>query len=307
MICKKFFSKDKMSNFGKKHAGHPARSRSFSSIIPSNEDMHMGSFKSNFGRRSESTFSFPSRTSSETTEVVHINMDDIETKLARLRPLADREIRSLSGEPLSDYRELVQYAKVLYDTDLYGDFHRTVTNHFGDLREIKPGTLGAYFAGCLSQMKFGVNINVSDNCSVICAGQMPLPKSEDTMFCPSTVLMALNDGHGGYDFHTLHEGSGGDLLIYVDTKNGSFTGFSEAEKEKLKKYGADKIKIYRHSSDGRTSTELTNGGLNLQELPSRVNVTTNGGSSQNTNTLMIVLAIFLILVALFIGWKIWSN
>lgn len=234
---------------------------------------------------------------------IAINLDDIRDRLDRLRSLAHAETKRLTGLALEDYRTLVRYTQLLYDTEAYPAYHQEVVKRFGDLKkeEIIAGSVAGYFAGCLAKTSLD-----NPSCSIICAGQMPLPQNNQEPFCPSTVVMALKN-KGQYEFKTIYSGKPtSDLLIYIDSKSGSFTGFNQKEKEILKEYGAEKIRIYRYEKDGKTYTNITNGSTRLSELPTRADVISNE-TDTSSNNLMIVLLIFLILLILFIGWRIWAS
>ena len=242
-------------------------------------------------------------------EMIEIDLNEIRARLDRLRTLAHVETRRLSGLALDDYRTLVRYTHLLFDTDAYQTYHDEVVQRFGDLKngDIIAGTVAGYFAGCLAKTS-SLDSNFQPACSIICAGQMPLPQKDDEPFCPSTVMMAIRNKEG-YEFKTIYNGSpNNDLLIYIDSKSGPFTGFNDHEKKILEEHGATKIRIYRYEKDGKT---YTNGSAQLNELPSRADVVDNIDNEnpvQRSNTgLMIVLLIFLILVIIFIGWRIWAS
>jgi hypothetical protein len=258
--------------------------------------------------KSETTYS----TTWDQQEMIEIDLDEIRARLDRLRTLAHVETRRLSGLALDDYRTLVRYTQLLFDTDAYQTYHDEVVQRFGDLKngDIVAGTVAGYFAGCLAKTS-SPDPSFQPACSIICAGQMPLPQKDDEPFCPSTVMMAIRNKEG-YEFKTIYNGSpNNDLLIYIDSKSGPFTGFNEQEKKILEEHGATKIRIYRYEKDGKTYTNITNGSAQLNELPSRADVLDNIDNEnpvQRSNTgLMIVLLIFLILVIIFIGWRIWAS
>lgn len=241
-------------------------------------------------------------------DVITVNLDDIRTRLNRLRPLANQQISSLSGAAQEDYRALVQYMKLLYDTDAYKVYHDEVRNKFGDLADVQPGTVGAYFIGCV----LSSSVDKLPGCSVICAGSMPLPKLPEGQdqhldaFCPYTVVIAMPSG-SGFEFKTLREGSNKDnLIVYVDSKS-NFTGFSDDEKAQLGKYGASHVTIRKYLPDGKTYVDLNNGNGKVDQLPSRVDVIPATNPNTASGSLLVILLIILLIVAIFIGWKIWSS
>ncbi len=242
-----------------------------------------------------------------------VDFRDAQRRLKRLRPLSSVLTRDLKGSSLDDYQTLVSYTKLLYEEDLYTTYLDKVREIFGDLQELEPGTVGAYFAGCL------MNIGNPTVCSVICSGRMPsgvlsedilLPKDagEHIEFCPYTVILAISNG-SGYKFNTLYEGEDpSTLIMYIDTKGQSFTGFNDEERDALSKYRAKKIQIYRYTKDGKNYTDITNGTVSFAEIPSRVDILAIPASTPTgQGSLLIILLIFLVLVAVFIGWRIWAS
>lgn len=246
-----------------------------------------------------------SNTASNTADVITVNLDDIRARLHRLHHYAHQQISSLPGSAKEDHNALVQYMKLLYDTDAYKIYHDEVRHTFGDLTHVQPGTVGAYFIGCV----LSSSVDKLPGCSVICAGSMPLPRQNNTpndSFCPHSVVIALPSGNG-YEFKTLHEGENkNNLIVYISSKS-NFTGFSDEEKAQLAKYGASNITVRRYLPDGKTYVDLNNGVSRIDQLPSRVDVITSPTPSASNGSLMIILLIILVIIAVFIGWRIWSS
>lgn len=278
---------------------------------------------------------------SDGSEVININIDDIQNRLRRLRSISESSIKDLNGNNLDDFRALVRYTQLLYDTPAYKIMYDQVRQIFGNLpkNSIKPGTIAAYFGGCLIQSTF----NNMPGCSVICAGSMPSPIDDSITdnqskpieehisrvpepngvtgptgatgsniditgtgpFCRYTVIWAIYDGTN-YQFTTLHDmPNKEDLIIFVDT-NGTFPGFSDEEKNAINRLGPGqkRVNIVRYSQDSQNYTELFGGFRSLDQIPSRVTIEQNYQETPSSKNLMIILLILLVLVAIFIGWRI---
>jgi hypothetical protein len=254
------------------------------------------------------------------TGETNITLDDTRARLHRLRSVANTPIRSLTGADLDDFRTLVSNTKLLYGTDAYKILHDEYSRVFGDVSPILPGTVGAYFAGCLIKTSF----SEMPGCSVICAGSAPLPPTEpsngsqpsvppvDTAcgpqtdlgsFCQYSVVWGLFDGQR-YDFTTLHDTDNkDDVIVFVNSAKPSFQGFSDDEKELLRKFGAKRINVIRYSADSKHYHELLGGFVDLNSVPSRVDVVSNY-QEMSSNNILIILLIVLVLIVIFIGWRI---
>lgn len=258
------------------------------------------------------------------TGETNITLDDTRARLQRLRGVADTPIRSLTGQDQDDFRALVRNTQLLYGTDAYKILHDEYRRTFGDVSPILPGTVGAYFAGCLIKTSF----SEMPGCSVICAGSAPLPPSETPSgpqptaqpvenscgpqadagtFCQYSVVWGLFDGQR-YDFTTLHDTDNkDDVIVFVNSAKPSFQGFSDDEKELLRKFGAKRINVIRYSPDSKHYHELLGGFIDLNSVPSRVDVVSNYQEMSSSRNLLIILLIVLILIVIFIGWRIMNK
>jgi hypothetical protein len=266
-----------------------------------------------------------------------IRLNDICERLDRLRLKSSLPLRSLTGQDAEDYRTLVRYVSDLYDTDVYSLFYDEVRKRFKDLPTPEPGTIGAYFGGCLAPSNHGLKC-MEPACSVICAGSLQplrdfspeehlfpiLSGSEDktnsilppNLFCQYTLVWAIYDNtllDGGYQFTRIHECTNSDhIIVFLDVKTlpgKSFTGFTDSEKEQLKRLGAKKVNLISYSSDFQVYKELLGGFVSLEEVPSRVEEIRNENlrESGTLHGFRILLLLFLVLIAIFLGWRILKS
>ena len=265
------------------------------------------------------------------SEEININLDDIRSRLQRLRSVAEAPIKSLTGTNLDDFRAMVRYTHLLHGTGAYKILHDEFRHTFGNVSPILPGTVGAYFAGCLIKTSF----SEMPGCSVICAGSAPLPTGETNpatnpttnpanpeanpvanpsdnacgpteggSFCQYSVVWGLYDGQR-YEFTTLHDTENkDDTIVFVNSSKPNFIGFNDDEKELLRKFGAKRINVIRYSPDSKHYHELLGGFVDLNSVPSRVDVISNYQEMSSSNNLLIILLIVLVLVVVFIGWRI---
>ena len=194
-----------------------------------------------------------------TQEAISIDMDDVRKRIDSLVPYAGSYIKDLKGDTAENFRSLVRYVQVLHDTDVYKPFFDEVQKKMSPAtsgRPLEPGTVGAYFTGCLSAPNVP-EMNgqpAIEHCSAVCAGSMPVPSPPgDSIlgysgdFCKYTVVWATVD-NGGYKFTTLCETPDKSrIIVYVDPGKGkTFSGFTDEEKATLAKYGATDVNIIRY-------------------------------------------------------------
>lgn len=261
------------------------------------------------------------------TEYTSIDLETIRKQLGVMRKIADKPIKNLKGTEAEDYRRLVRYTKLLYDTDAYKDYHAEIASAFKDITHVEPGTVGAYFAGCL--MKANLPTHLLPGCSVVCAGAMPPPKNgNDNYNCQYPVVWA-NVENGNYQFvllnggslmndhqgHHNHNDQNRRVILYV-ASNRPFSGLTDNEKKELvriahfNKYQSQsdkgepiEVNVIRFSRNGNYE-EVLNGFVPLDKIPNRSSFL--DGSNSNS-LLMLVIAVIVILIIGFIVWKLYSS
>ena len=232
-------------------------------------------------------------------ETINISLDDIRNRLNRLYRVADKPTNSLRGQQKEDFQTLVGYTKTLYDTAPYKIYYDEVKSVFGKLSRVYPGTVGAYFAGCIVKPAY----KDLKGCSSICAGSMPVaPEDGDTTTCSYPVVFANRKDDGDYNFVKLHNGTNKDMMIVYVDGNHPFRGFSQDEKKKLESMGAAKIDVVRFTDQNSDDEEIYNGFLELDSMPTRSFYTTFTSSSW-----LWILLILLIVVIIVIGFAWWYR
>jgi len=217
--------------------------------------------------------------------------------------MKDVPIKQLKGNNREDFNLMVSYVHLLYGTNYYKRLFRKVKKYFGDMQYIKPGTVGSYFGGCLTESTFGKEDR--PGCSVACAGSVPLPKDEEGWsFCDKAVILAESLGGSksnsfkGYTFTVLKEQEE-DLdmdpcYVFVDCLDlHDSPGFDNGEMDKLDKLGCRKIILVGYDSDGLSYSELYNHPIDIYEVKFRA----KGKKDKNTST---ATALAFTLVVLFI-------
>ncbi len=199
-------------------------------------------------------------------EPIDRSIEELDTILTDLRKNANVNIKDLNGTLQQRYRQAVAYVSMLYDTDYYPALSEVVSRKFGDIETFQPGTVGAYFGGCLVQRPIR---GVSPGCTPTCAGSAP-PSDEHaarTGWSPceqNVVLATMIDGR--YNFSRLNTiDDRKDAILYIDQP--TFTGFTAGEKRKLSQLGIDEVLILSYQDNQyKELLQLTHVG----RIPDRV-------------------------------------
>lgn len=219
--------------------------------------------------------------------------DDILHDLQVMRRHATMSLEDLTGEAQVAFQRLKHLVQNIYETpDRYALFYRLLNEAFGDFETIyiHPGTLGAYFAGCLKE---------PDGCGFLCSTALPLPTEtqEISSLCPHIVLIATdnNNMHPG-DIWLFHKATNGltdpivpqRAVIYF---NGAtrFEGFSLTEIQVLQQqFHIEWVQLIATSNTWQT----------LDSLPIRKSTTsgTTGGTTRHWASYLLLFLALLIMI-----------
>lgn len=191
--------------------------------------------------------------------VQNIDIDILNDIISNLRDYAHYETNKLPKDVKYNFEQLINLVEVLYHTSTYHVLTDAVAKKFGDLKEIIPGTVGAYCAGCSVETTFGGS---DKYCSSICAGSMPIKGTADNL-CQHTVVLA-NKTKGGYNFNMLrsadiHGQSDDENIGYVFIPHidiDEFPGFTKREMRNITHYGIDTVYLYGYDQTGKEHYRL---------------------------------------------------
>ncbi len=196
-------------------------------------------------------------------------------KLCKLFSLKyDLKIKSLSGQDKDNFNLMVSYVHLLYGTSYYTELYDKVKKHFKNVTKVKPGTVGAYFAGCLVESSSESTEGFNPACSVTCAGSMPLPKDEEGWsFCDKAVILA-EKGKNGYVFNVVkpadNENDLNPAYVFIESESiDSFSGFDKPEKDNLKAIGCENIHLVGYDSYGTNSYDFYGEPKKVSEIKHR--------------------------------------
>ena len=181
----------------------------------------------------------------------------------KFRNKSHLRVINLRGQDRTDFNLMVSYVHLLYGTDEYKYLYELVKEYFNDLKEIKQGTVGKYFGGCLKD----------SGCSLECAGSIPRPKDEEGWsFCDRGVIFA-EFNKGKYDFTVLKENDSEnpeDCYVFVeDISLDNFSGFDNEEKEELSRLGARNINLIGCDESSSKYVDLYGDSKNIDHIKSR--------------------------------------
>ena len=214
--------------------------------------------------------------------ILKVDVAKFEELCRKFKEKKDMKIKNLLHEDKTDFDTMVQYVHLLYGTSYYSHLFEKVKKHFGHINSVKPGTIGAYFAGCLINNN---NSDLSMGCTLGCAGSMPLPKDEEGWsFCDKAVIMAEKGENDGYIFSVVKPAESQEDYdpAYVFVESGSmteFSGFDKAEKANLKALGCKKVKLIGYSDD-MSYSELSEESVSVDEIKCRKEKKEGRGKSE---------------------------
>lgn len=232
--------------------------------------------------------------------ILKVDIGKFEDLCRKFRDKKDLKIKKLVGQDKDDFDLMISYVHLLYGTAYYKNLYEKVKTHFKNISSVKPGTVGAYFAGCLVTK----NSNVS-GCSLGCAGSMPLPKEEEGWsMCDKAVIMAEKSA-SGYSFSVVKPAEKDEDMnpayLFVEGTLTNFSGFNKYEKENLKAMGCKKVKVIGYSSDMNYS-EIYREPRDVEKIKHRYEKKKNENDS-SLLVLGVVLFIILLIILCVLAYK----
>jgi hypothetical protein len=263
----------------------------------------MSSFNLSSRKRQTSTLRMHDMITSPPVD--EIKWENIGNDLKLMKESSAVAIADLQNENKLRFDRIVSAVRTLYDTpDDYQQFHKLVVNEFGKMQQITPGTVGAYFGGCLASSSMSPR-----GCSAICAGSVPLNTETDDLnsHCEYPVFLASfkNDG---FVFTQMNQSRDMErAIIYIDTMTlAKFQGLTSREKEALKSRGIEQVQLM-HYMDGENIN--VSGWISLDVLKDRLehiptinHTPTNEYSSSSNMSVWIGIIVVILLIAALIAY-----
>jgi hypothetical protein len=187
-----------------------------------------------------------------------LHRNTLKETLAELKPHAHVSVRHLSPEHTEAFRSIVEALRLLHGSQsLYDLVLNDIRTVFADVKDVKPGTVAAFFIGCFSDDKFPGPMGCSPKCAA------SLPPSEGTpgyANCDDLVLI-YSEGL----FSSLNEKRSTHAYIYIGEAD--FTGFTSDNLRQLRDAEIENASLIFGNQDG-SYREVTS-ALNIDQLPSK--------------------------------------
>lgn len=231
--------------------------------------------------------------------------------LVKMRELADTPTVQLQEGPKLMFNKLIELFSMVSKTEFKDVVKNEVDAVFYDYDTLKPGTVGAFIAGCHGKPS---NWPYEKPCDPQCAS----PFCEYANKCQHLVILYDKNRN----FYTLNDADPTSTYIII-VDNNNFNGFTQDEINQLKKNNIKQVKIVL-SSDGRYQEYLDYMNIDsIEPITNRNNRDNTGtntgnrngngngnGGTKNTNYqgwwwALAVVIILLILAV--IGWYLYAN
>lgn len=235
--------------------------------------------------------------------------------LSDLKTQANVSVRQLSPEHTESFRSIVEALRLLYGSQALYDLVLTdIRAVFSDIKDVKPGTVAAFFIGCFNDDKFPGPMGCSPKCAA------SLPPAEGTpgyTNCDDLVLI-YSEGL----FSSLNEKRSSHSYIYIG--DADFSGFTVENIRQLREAGIENSSLIFGNQDG-SYREVTS-ALTLDQLPRKLESETSKlqssatnnqpapNNTENSNTtsgagivfaIIIIVIIILLLVVLYRAYNPW--
>lgn len=217
-------------------------------------------------------------------------------------------LRQLTSDTNDSFKSIVEALRLLYNSQALYDIVLTdIRDIFADIKEIKPGTVAAFFIGCFNDDQFPGPIGCNPKCT---ASLPPANGTPGYTTCEDLILIYADD-----TFSSLNERQSSHAYIYVgDTK---FQGFTPEDIVQLKNAGVERASIIYGNHDG-TYREVTS-ALTLAQLPLKQkkdetpptqtqapqtnNTTTTSSSNTGAGIVIAIIIIVIIIVVLLLLYR----
>lgn len=188
--------------------------------------------------------------------------------LRSLVPYAGVQLVDLRGDPQTAFNNIKTYVTLLYETTIYDTLYGIVLEEFASVTSFVPGTVGAYYKGCILDSAY----QGQKGCAVTCVNSMPPPRSDRNFkYCEYGVIRSVYDSRSGqYVFIPDKEDTSGTYYLYLE---GSYY-LNDSQKAQLVKMGAGKVWV-----KGPNGVDYSNGWIAVADIPSAQPSSGDGGEA----------------------------
>jgi hypothetical protein len=192
--------------------------------------------------------------------------------LEELKTQLNVQVRHLSIDHTELFKTIVDALRLLYSNHtMYNLVLNDIHTAFSDVKDIKPGTVAAFFIGCFNDDKFPGPLG----CSPKCASSLPpIEGTSGYQNCDDIVLI-YSEGL----FSSLNEKRSDHAYIYIEDVD--FSGFYTENIQQLREAGIENATLIFGNQDG-SYREIT-GTLLIDQLPCKTEDNNTVGQSIKTN------------------------
>ena len=223
------------------------------------------------------------------------------------------------------FEEFKNVVDLVKNTNSYSILIDIITSNFEGIKELTPGTIGAYCYGKFHEVSF----DGDDVCTAVAAGAIP-SYDGDTNTCKHNIVIAENKG-SRYKFSMIRptkqssfedeesiyytddedeeveevsstESNNKETFVFIPMID-EFKGFSTREKKNLMRLGVHNIKLYGFTDDGKQYHHIKT--CHVNDIETRRERRRVYKTKSNNNTPILVLGV--VIVVLFVGGFLYAN
>ncbi len=178
------------------------------------------------------------------TGLLRISLDNIKTTLRHLADNGDTQISKLSPALLKNFTDMAEITNLSSTTGYTQVVMGLINDAFANYNRnnITPGTVAAYFKGCLT----GDNYGGDPGCSAVCAGSFQPEMITGWTACSENVVHLRN---GEMTFQNVVTGEGRAIIHVFDP---NVRGFTVSQIKALKDKGINKVAVYHYGTGDYT-------------------------------------------------------
>lgn len=195
--------------------------------------------------------------------------DVVRRDLTELKQYSNQLVRDLPVAPRQVHEKITRLVRTLVPEDLQ-EVHDIFSEVFADVKELKPGTVGAYYAGCFHENST-LPSDIPLSCSVTCAGQIPHPKHDEKWkMCDYRVFwLSFHEGRKRLEMVSLNpdENKGKNCIIFHDTSKGKeIPKLSSEDIAQFRKEGIEQIRMIGYDEKTGVYTDDRKGFISLDKI-----------------------------------------
>ena len=209
--------------------------------------------------------------------------------LNNLHGNAHHSIDSLSPDLKKQYEAVTSFVCSAHGTSDYKAFMNHVKDGFSHISSPVPGTVGAYFVGCLIPN----SLDPLRRCGLLCSQALP---REDEKSCMYSVYLLAKDDNGVWALTKISSSdSDENILLYYDA-NDTFPGLTTSQVQYLKSQGVQNVNVINYEGINYTESSF----VPLDEIQT---IPDSSSSAFDTDVLvLIIIIIIIILLFLFLSY-----